>query len=260
MTPTEVTLRDTAWLKRYGSGAPPAARLFCFHHAGGSAGMYRGWSQLLPPSIEPVAVQLPGRAERLRERPFSAMEPLVEALAEVVTPLLDLPYACFGSSMGAKVSWALTHRLRDQGRPLPLSLYLSGAAAPDLPEGRVDWDVPDEVLIEYLRGMGGTTPEVFAYPQLLASLLPTLRADLTLVDSFCFRPATPIAVPIRAFAGTDDVEGGPERMRGWGRQTTARFTLEAVPGGHFFDADGERRMTRVIAEDIALALGRTGEI
>ncbi|WP_320068807.1 thioesterase II family protein [Micromonospora sp. RTGN7] len=255
MTTTGVTLRGAAWLKRYGSGAPPTARLLCFHHAGGSAGMYRGWSQLLPPSIEPVAVQLPGRAERLRERPYSAMAPLVEALAEVVAPLLDMPYACYGLSMGAKVCWALTHRLRDEGRPMPLALYLASAAAPGLPEGRVDWNVPDEVLVEYLRTMGGTTPEIFAHPQLLASLLPTLRADLTLVDSFHFEPATPVAVPIRAFAGADDIEGGPERMRGWGRQTTAGFTLEAVPGGHFFDADGERRLTQVIAEDVARALG-----
>jgi len=248
------------WLKRYGGRVRPAARLFCFHHAGGTAAMYRDWAGLLPPSIEPVAVQLPGRADRLREPPYTAMPSLVAALVEVVEPLLDLPFACYGLSMGAKVCWALTHRLRERAMPMPLGLYLAGAAAPGWQEGRADWNVPDEELVGYLREMGGTQPEIFSHPQLLASLLPTLRADLTLVDTFHFQPTVPLAVLIRAFAGTEDVEGGPERMRGWGRQTSRRFTLEAVPGGHFFDAAGERRVARAIIDDLRRELAETIDV
>jgi medium-chain acyl-[acyl-carrier-protein] hydrolase len=246
MTATNTRL----WLKRYGKGAPPTTRLFCFHHAGGSAALYRDWHRLLPPSVEPVAVQLPGRADRLGEQPFTELEPLVEALAEAIEPLLDLPYVCYGLSMGAKLCWVLTHRLREQGMPLPLGLYLSGAAAPDLREGRTDWNVPDEQLTCYLREMGGTPPELFDHPALLASLLPALRADLTLIDGSRFEPTAQLDLPIRAFAGIEDIEGGPERMHGWARQTSGRFTLEELPGGHFPDAAGKRRVTQVIADDL----------
>lgn len=239
------------WLKRYGHGVPVVARVFCFHHAGGTAAMYRGWASLLPPTIEVVAVQLPGRADRLRERPFTEMASLVAVLADVVDPLLDVPFVSYGHSMGAKLCWALSHRLRDRGQPTPAGLYLAGAAAPGWPEGRTDWNVPDEDLVEYVRALGGTQPEVFAYPELVAALLPTLRADLTLVDTFQFQPTTPLDVPIRAFAGAADVEGSPERMRGWARQTNGPFTLESLPGGHFFDAAEQRRVTRVIADDFA---------
>lgn len=243
------------WLRRYGSGAPPVARLFCFHHAGGTAAMYRDWGRLLPPSVEPVAVQLPGRADRLRERPYTAMAPLVAALVEVVEPALDLPYACYGLSMGAKVCWALAHRLRERASPMPLGLYLAGAAAPDRQEGRADWNVPDAEIVRYMRDMGGTAPEIFSYPTLLASILATVRADLTLVDTFDYQPAVPLDVPIRAFAGTEDVEGGPERMRGWAEQTSRQFTLEEVPGGHFLDGAGNRRVARAITEDLRRELG-----
>ncbi len=238
------------WLKRYGDGGPCSARLFLFPHAGGTAALFRDWPRLLPPSVEPVAVQLPGRADRLREEPYTEMMRLVAELTDVVEPLLDLPFACYGLSMGAKLCWAFAHRLRERALPMPLGLYLSGAAAPGLREGRTDWNVPDEVLVGYLRRMGGTPPEIFDHPELLATLLPTLRADLTLVDTFAFEPETPLDVPIRAFAGIEDVEGGPERMRGWAGQTTRSFTLEAVPGGHFFDAVGESRVAQVITEDL----------
>jgi medium-chain acyl-[acyl-carrier-protein] hydrolase len=167
-----------------------------------------------------------------------------------VHPLLDVPFACYGLSMGAKLCWALSHRLHDRGMPTPIGLYLAGAAAPGWQEGRADWNISDEELVGYLRELGGTQSDVFAHPELLAALLPTLRADLTLVDTFQFQPAVPLDMPIRAFAGTDDAEGGPERMRDWARQTSGAFTLEAVPGGHFFDVAGQRRVARVIAEDL----------
>ncbi|MGW4393668.1 thioesterase II family protein [Amycolatopsis nivea] len=230
------------------AGARSATRLFCFHHAGGSAAVFRDWRGLLPQSVEPVAVQLPGRADRLRERPYARMADLVDVLAEVVVPHTSRPYAFYGLSMGAKVCWALAHRLRADGVPQPRALFLACAAAPDVPEGRDDWaDVPDEELVTYLREMGGTPPELFRHPDLLASLLPALRADLALVDGFRFEPGEPLEAPIRAFAGTDDVEGAPERMLGWQRQTRGSFRLDPVAGGHFFDAAGVRRVTAAIA-------------
>lgn len=249
-----VTNDPARWLRRYGRNGTGDVRLFCFHHAGGTASMYRAWPELMPPPIEPVAVQLPGRADRLRERPFDAMAPLLNTLVEVIQPQLDRPFALYGLSMGAKISWALAHSLRARALPMPSALYLASAAAPAWNEGRDDWSSQTIDLVGYLREMGGTPPEVFSEPELLASLLPTLRADLTLVDSFRFRPATPLDLPIRVFAGADDVEGAPERMRGWRAETTGRFALDVVAGGHFFDAAGEREVIRTISEDLPRVL------
>lgn len=238
------------WLKRFGRRGPSDARLFCFHHAGGAASMYRDWSRLMPSSIEPIAVQLPGRADRFREPPLDAMAPLVDALVEVIEPLLERPFAFYGLSMGGKVAWTLTHRLREHAMPMPSVLFLASVAAPAWQEGRANWDVRTEDLVRYLREMGGTPPEVLEQPEFLASLLPTLRADLTLVDTFQFRATTPLDVPIRAFAGVDDVEGSPERMSGWRAETCGRFDLDVVPGGHFFDPAGERQVIRTVADDV----------
>lgn len=243
------------WLRRCRAGGPsPSARLLCFHHAGGAAAVFRDWGRLLPPHVEPLAIQLPGRADRRREPAFSRMEALLDALIPAVAPVLDLPYACYGLSMGAKVSWALTHRLQRAGLRLPRALYLSGAAAPDVREGRSDWSdssVSDEELVGYLREMQGTPPEVLEHPEFLDALLPTLRADLTLVDGFVVDSAPPLDLPIHAFAGIRDAEGGPERMRGWGQFTRAAFTLKEIDAGHFFDAEGEARIAAAVAAGLA---------
>ncbi|HEX6501148.1 MAG TPA: thioesterase domain-containing protein [Micromonosporaceae bacterium] len=241
---------DRRWLKRFGRVGPSEIRLLCFHHAGGSASMYRMWPRLLPWFIEPVAVQLPGRADRYDEPPFETMGPLVDELVEVVKPLLDQPFACYGASMGARVAWALTHALRERGMPLPRVLYVASNTAPKDDDGGKQWDVPEDRLVAYLHDMGGTPPEILADPELLADLLPTLRADLAVLRTHRFRPATPLDVRIRAFAGTEDPTAPPDTMTGWRDETRARFDLDPVPGGHFFDADGERQVIRTIANDL----------
>lgn len=238
------------WLKSFGrrGGVGVGVRLFCFHHAGGTASAYRDWPRLMPAAVSPVAVQLPGRADRFGEPAFERMPELVDHLVNVLRPLLDEPYAFYGLSMGARVAWALTHRLRDEGLSLPARLFLASTAAPAHREGRADWS--EEQVIAYLRRMGGTPPELFAEPALLAALVPTLRADLNLVDSFQLRPATPLQTPIHAFAGVDDVEGSPQRMVGWRAETLGRFELDVVTGGHFFDGAGERRVIGAIADEL----------
>lgn len=242
---------DRRWLKRFGQRAEPAdVRLFCFHYAGGSAGMFRLWPRLLPPSVEPIAVQLPGRADRFNEPPFQRMRPLVDELIDVLDPFLDQPFACYGVSMGARVAWALAHELRDRGLPMPSHLFVACDAAPITDNGQWKWEGRADGLEGYVREMGGTPPEVLAEPMLLAALLPTLGADLTVLSTHGFRPSTPLDVPIHAFAGADDAESPPERMSGWRVETSARFDLDVLPSGHFLDEAAEVRVCEAVGRDL----------
>ncbi len=68
-------------------------RLFCFPHAGGGASFFRPWIGMLPPDIEVCPVQLPGRENRLKERPFNQFSPLISELAQALRPYLDRPFA-----------------------------------------------------------------------------------------------------------------------------------------------------------------------
>ena len=238
------------WFKRFGRTGRSRIRLFCLHHAGGAASLYRTWPRLLPEAIEPVAVQLPGRADRFSEPAYDRMEPLVVELVEAIGPLLDQPFACYGTSMGARVAWALSHALRERALPMPQVLYVASNPAPRSGNGAWDLDWPDELLVRYLRDLGSTPPEALDDPDLLAVLLPTLRADLTLLSRYTARPTSPLDVPIHAFAATGDIEATPERMRRWAAETSAAFTLDLVPGGHLFEPAGVRQVIRTITDDL----------
>jgi surfactin synthase thioesterase subunit len=206
----------------------------------------------VPGPVDPVAVQLPGRGDRFAEPPYDRMEPLVDELVTVLAPLQDRPFAFYGTSMGARVAWALAHRLRERGMLQPSMLFVAASAAPAQDDGTWLWEEREDGLEGYVREMGGTPPEVLAEPELLASLLPTLEADLTVLSRHGgqLRGAPPLDVPIHAFAGSRDPESPPERMAGWRTETTAGFDLDALPCGHFFD-DATQRW---VAERVGLLL------
>jgi medium-chain acyl-[acyl-carrier-protein] hydrolase len=242
---------DRRWFKRFGCGDDIArVRLLCFHHAGGSAAMYRAWVREMPSSIEPVAVQLPGRADRFTEPAHDRMASLVDELIEVIKPVLDRPFACFGISMGARVAWTLTHTLRARAMPLPIRLYVACDSAPVTDDGTWPWEGRTDGLPGYLREMGGTPAEVLDDPELLAILLPAVQADLTVLSTHGFRPAVPLDLPIRAFAGVDDPVATPERVRHWRAETTASFELHRLPSGHFLDTRAEQQVIRTIVQDL----------
>lgn len=250
---------DRRWFKRFGRADPPdpavRVRLLCFHHAGGSAGTYRRWRPLLPPWVELVAVQLPGRADRFGEPAHDRMTALVDDLVEVLDPLTDLPFACFGVSMGSRVAWAVAHELRDRGLPEPVTLFLACDPAPALDDGTWPWQDRTDGLPGYLREMGGTPQEVLDQPEMLAALLPALRNDLTVLETHDVHPGRPLTVPVHAFAAVDDTSLRPERMEPWRTETTGPFALHRLPGGHFLTPEAERAVIDLVVADLARTTG-----
>ncbi|MFJ5309906.1 thioesterase II family protein [Streptomyces sp. NPDC088350] len=242
---------ETKWFQRLGPAHEARAlRLFCFHYAGGSAASFRDWRFLLPPYVEVVAVQLPGRGNRFAEQPFRDMRPLAEAVADAMAGELNPPYACFGFSMGARVALAVSHLLRERGLPQPSHMFSASSCAPFRGLPVRGWNESDEMLIAYLRELGGTAAEILDNKELLDMYLPIVRADLTVVGTCPPRSGLPLAVPLRAFAGTDDTQAPPELMRDWYRETSGAFSLTTVSGGHFFDPAGTTEMINQIASDL----------
>lgn len=212
-----------------------AYRLFCLPYAGGGAVAYREWPTLAPEHIQICPLELPGRGSRFGEAPLSRLRPLVDGLAGAVDPYLDRPFAFFGHSMGALLAYELTRTLRRRGRPLPAHLFVSGRSAPDAPP---EWtpvhDAPDDHVLERLRSLGGTPQEVLDDPELMDLMLPTLRADFAVLESYDYQDEPPLPVPLTVFGGTADTLVGPARLHGWRRQSSAGSRLRMLPGGHFF--------------------------
>jgi surfactin synthase thioesterase subunit len=198
--------------------------------------MFREWDEHLGPDIDVLAAQLPGRENRIAESAFDSLEPLVDAVHTGLRAHLDRPFALFGHSMGALLAYALTRRLVVAGGPRPEVLFVSGYPAAHLPpddSGDVH-RLDDDALIERMRDYAGTPPEVLDDPELARMLLPTIRADFEVCETYSHVAAPPLPVDIVAFAGRADAEAAPESMVRWFELGSAQFTLHCVDGGHFF--------------------------
>jgi surfactin synthase thioesterase subunit len=242
------------WVKYPGPRPRAHTRLFAFHYAGGSASIFRAWPGRLPDGIEVIAIQLPGREGRIAEPPYDRMDPLVDQLIAVLQPHLDRPFVYFGCSMGARVSYALAQAQRERGLPLPGALFLAASPGPSLPVRVPGWDEPDEQLVDYLRGLGGTPGAVLDKPELLSLVLPTVRADLTVVATWPYTGPAALPIPIHAFAGADDHYATPDRMAAWRRETEQDFTLSVIDGGHFFIHSALPEVLDLIARDLEIGV------
>jgi len=214
-------------------------RLLCFPYAGGGTSIYRSWSAQLPPYIELCAIRMPGREGRFAEPPQRRMDRLLALLIDGVLPYLDRPVAFFGHSLGALVSFELARRLRREGLPTPMHLFVSGRRAPHLPDVREPgepalYGLPDAELIAELRRFGGRIGAAAAAPELLELMLPTVRADFELAGTHEHRDELPLACPITAFGGLEDPAVTEERITAWRAHTRGGFALHMLPGDHFF--------------------------
>jgi medium-chain acyl-[acyl-carrier-protein] hydrolase len=228
-------------------------RLFCFHFAGGDASLFRLWTTQLPPSIEVCPIELPGRASRRAEAPITNFPELLETLASRVRPFLkQLPYAFFGHSFGGITSFELTRWMRRHGAPMPVRLFLSACPAlhfrprPAPPISHLS----DAEFLDQIASRYGAPRGVLDSEEVRDTVLPALRADLLVAESYSYLPEPPLDVPISSFGATEDPEVSPEEAEAWRQQTTRDFRLRLLPGNHFFLATERPRLHEAIREDL----------
>lgn len=209
-------------------------RLICFPHAGAGAAAYADWAALLPADMELVAVQLPGRQNRIAEDPFTEVGPLVNVLTHALRPVLDLPFAFFGHSGGATLAFELARALRDRGGRGPEQLFLSAQPAPGATVVRRLHALSDEDFHAEIVALGGVDEELVEDEDAMEAMLWVLRADFTLYERHRLEPGTPLDTPITALCGDADPRAPLAEVMRWREQTTGAFTAEVYPGGHFY--------------------------
>ncbi|MFI6084257.1 thioesterase II family protein [Streptomyces sp. NPDC051217] len=222
-------------------------QLICFPHAGAGATAYANWAPLLPPEIELVAVQLPGRQDRIAEEPFSEVGPLISVLTHALRPVLGGSFSFFGHSCGAALAFELAKALRAKGRPGPERLFLSAQPAPDATRIRQLHDLPEDEFRAQMIALGGIDEEIAGDEFVMDSLLSVLRADFRLWERHRAAPEAPLDCPITVLAGDSDPRAPKETVGEWRKQTNAEFSTHFHPGGHFHFLDSPGDVVSLIA-------------
>lgn len=231
-------------------------RLFCLPYAGGSARIYRDWQRLLPDWIDVVPVELPGRGYRFGEPVHEDLDGLVADVRGTVAPKLDRPFAVFGHSLGAMLGFELVRELAREGER-PVHFYPAGASAPHLPARNPAPQFSAAAMRAHLSGLGGTPRELVDNDELMDLMMPVLRADFTIADTYR-RPAdVTLDCPTTAFCGVDDGEAPPADVIAWRRHVRAAFAVRFLPGGHFFVNTARAELLARLTESLTIESGVT---
>lgn len=233
----------SVWFSNYRPNPRAQLRLFCLPYAGGGASLFRKWSELLSPAIEVLPIQLPGRENRLSQVPFSQMQLLLAALEQELLPYLEKPYALFGYSMGALLSFELARSLRRHGLPEPAHLCIAAHRAPQLSNRFPPiHHLPEGEFLKTIGGLAGTPEEMLHNPEVMEVYLPILRADFALCENYVYSDEAPLQALISALGGVTDDKVTRKELEAWKIQTRGQFLLQMIPGNHFFLHTGEAQV------------------
>jgi medium-chain acyl-[acyl-carrier-protein] hydrolase len=237
------------WIRRLPGARPVRVRLLCLPHAGGGPSAFQQWRAHLPDDVELLLAHLPGREARLAETAPTDVASLVGELSDAIDA--RCPLVVYGHSWGAAIGLELTRSLGD----VVDHLVVAGASAPHCPSPLPPIShLPREEFIARLAVLGGIPAPVLAHVGLMDAVLPALRADMRLAESF--RPARVprVACPITALMGLTDPLTCRASVAEWASYTTGGSEVHTFPGGHFFPASH----SRTVVGHLAAILGRSG--
>jgi len=240
------------WLRTFRDAGGAAPTLVLFPHAGGGAGFYRSLADHFPAGVEVRVVQYPGRETRAGEPLIDDMDTLADQAADALRPLLDRRLAILGHSMGALVAYEVTRRLEARGAALE-RLFVS-ARHPPAAHGLTSRHrhlLDDDRFAEMLRDTGGTPSALLDEPEMRAYLLPIVRNDYRLIETYVPSPGPALRTPVVSIAAEEDGTVSAAQVEGWRRTTQGTFEHLTFPGGHFYLLERPAELT-------ATVLGRLG--
>lgn len=235
------------------SGPLPGTRLriICFPYAGGGASIYRPWIEIAPPGMQICGVELPGREGRYNESLPRDMESIVQQLALAVEPFLDCPYVLFGHSLGAFLAFELARELRRRDQQPPVRFFASACRAPHLPSRSENiHQLGDKQFLERLARISGMAPLLEQSGEMLKLLMPILRADFRLSETYQHRTEPRFVFPITAIGGRQDMLVVPGDLVAWHLQTTGTFRLRILAGGHLFLRSSPEQVFHILSEEL----------
>jgi medium-chain acyl-[acyl-carrier-protein] hydrolase len=243
------------WIVTPRRNPSPDVRVLCVPDAGGDVTTFRGWGERFR-TADLGIVELPGRGGRIREPLVMSVSQAAYGVAAAVTDLPAYPTVLFGHGLGALIAFETARCLRDHGWPL-LALFVSGRRAPSLPDPLPPVaGLPEAAFVAELRRNGNIIPDgVLSDPELMELLLPGLRADSRMLDSYQYEAAEPLHCPIVASGGLADPLASRTDLEAWRSETRGRFSAHMFGGGHSYLYAETEAVTSLIANRMTVLLG-----
>ncbi len=227
-------------------------RLFCFPYAGGGASFFDTFSSYLSDKVDLLPINLPGRDQRLREQPFTRVEPLVESLIHEIQFYLDTPFAFWGHCVGAIIAFELAIAIQQRLNTPCLSFFASGCPAPQVVKVTSPYyDKHDDDFITEIRKLNQDSNNNLPNDETLKILLPGLRADFELYETYKLTHNEKLACPIIALGSKDDTRVDEIAIKSWQECSTKFFAYHSFTGNHFFVNQFPKEISKIIWQNIS---------
>ncbi|WP_400193672.1 thioesterase II family protein [Hymenobacter sp. B81] len=229
-------------------------QLFSIPYAGGGKYSFCGLKPFLSPEIEHVALELPGRGQRVTETLLTDLGEMVEDLYQQLLAKVAGPYLLYGHSMGGILGNELLRRMQVSGMELPLHFFATGCAAPAAERYRRGRHrLSDGLLTHELTKLGGLPAEVLASDELMSFCLPIIRADIRALETHRYPGPAASPVPLTVIVGR--AEGlSEEDVADWAAETRGGFRALRLPGNHFFIHQQYPVIAALMKEAVALEI------
>lgn len=243
------------------NGATPPVEetfLICLPFAGAGASFFTPWQDLAPEGLRILPVQLPGREQRFVEPPHTdAADAVDEAYALTTAQLGEgARVAVFGHSLGAVLAYELAHRLEATPGVSLDGLVVSGSPGPWTRRADHANDLPDDEFVARVRTFAGYSHVALEDPEMRALLLPTLRADVRMHETYVPSSDRPLSAPITSVRGRDDELVSAVEAAQWAWATTGKLTTAELDGGHMYVTERAEALLRLTAAELRTARAR----
>jgi len=223
--------------------------LLCLPFAGGGASTYNNWMERMRGKLNVCPIQLPGREERIMEKPYEDMSVMLDDLEQEVLSVIKGPYALWGHSMGAKIAYELEKRMEKSGY-IAKCFFVSGSRVPHIPESAPIYHLSDVEFKRELKRFEGIPKAILDNTELLDFFLPMLRADFAMDETYCSEMIEPLKCSIVAFGGDSDKEASIEDIKAWNDYSLNSFSYQIFSGGHFYVREHEEEIIETIINQL----------
>jgi surfactin synthase thioesterase subunit len=242
------------WLIRGRGPTDAPIRLICFHSMGVGASLFTNFLLNPPADYDILAVQTPGRENRMAEPVAESVDQLAEQIVPQLLSLFDRPVVVWGHSYGGILAREVIRRLREVHHFEPDHFMVTGTIAPSLIHVWQNREVILKSMVadnspEYLISLSRYVDD----PEFLRAIVPGLRRDNQLLTSYRFQAIAPLHCPITAFAARQDDVVYTDEIREWSQHTLGLFELIEVDGDHWF-LNRNRKLITATLQNIAAVI------
>ncbi|MGI5430036.1 thioesterase II family protein [Streptomyces sp. CA-179760] len=228
-------------------------KLVCLPYAGAGASFYRPWTALAGDALEVVPLQLPGRERLIDEEPHRDVHQAVDGLLPQLRERLghgEHRVALFGHSLGAVLAYELAHRLVAQPGVELVHLFVSGSPHPGQGREQRATGLSDDEFLARVGELAGCIHPALADPEMRDMLLPTLRADVEMHETYVPSTPLPLDAPLTAIRGEDDALVGRDDAASWNKTCGRDFAHIEIPGGHMYLTESAPALVRAITSQL----------